>query len=95
MESALFPHDRKDEWKGAASIEDLLGWNRPVGMLNRVMAGHLGITERQLKYLTHRQHEQVKEEERRRSERDAKAIMFVPQISHKVSVWAEPILDAG
>jgi hypothetical protein len=65
-------------------IEDLLGWNRPVGMLNRVMAGHLGITERQLKYLIHRQHEQVKEEERRRSERDAKAIMLVPKISNKL-----------
>jgi hypothetical protein len=65
-------------------VESLLGWNRPHRMMNRVMAGHLGIPERQLKYLIHRQHEQVKDQERRGAERDATAIALAPHISQKL-----------
>lgn len=65
-------------------IEGLLGWERPVGMLNRIMAGHLGITEGQLKRLIQRPHLQSKEREQREAERDAKAITLVPQISRKL-----------
>lgn len=65
-------------------LEKLLGWDSPVGMLNRVMAGHLGISEGQLKRLIQGQYLQAKERQQRRAERDAKAITLVPQISQKL-----------
>jgi hypothetical protein len=65
-------------------VEKLLGWERPFGMLQRVMAGHLGISGGQLKRLIQGQYLKIKEKELRGAERNAKAITLVPQISHEL-----------
>lgn len=65
-------------------VERLLGWERPIGMPQRVMAAHLGISEGQLKRLIKRQYLQSKERQQRGAEGAAKAIALVPQISQKL-----------
>lgn len=66
-------------------VESLLGWERPVGMVQRVMAARLGISEAQLKRLIKRQYLQAKEKEQRGAEGEAKAIVLVPRISKKLA----------
>jgi hypothetical protein len=62
-------------------VERLLGWDRPVGMLNAVMARHLGVTEGQLKYLIHGKYLREKERAERQAAREAKALTLVPHMS--------------
>lgn len=65
-------------------VERLLGWNSQFGMPQRQMAQKLGITERQLKYLLHRDYLRKKAKEQRTAGNDAKKIAFVIHTSHKL-----------